>query len=287
MSDATGESDILSPDGGAEADQELSLQDRLAAAIRANRPAATVTIVTGPRSGTKLLVLVPTPGVPEERVERFGTLGVDALDEEAAHHAAKQLAAERSARISLASGSAGTIDVFVEVFPQPPTLLIFGAVHVGQALCTLAKQLGYWVVVTDARGALATQERFPEADRIIRGWPDDALAQVPITTTTDIAILTHDPKFDEPAIVGSLATPARYIGAIGSRSTNEDRRRRLAGAGVSEADVARVHGPIGLNIGAESPEEMAVAIMAEIIATRRGRPGGSLKSATGRIRNEG
>ncbi len=287
MSDATGESDILSPDGEAEADQELSLQDRLAAAIRANRPAATVTIVTGPRSGTKLLVLVPTPGVPEERVERFGTLGVDALDEEAAHHAAKQLAAERSARISLASGSAGTIDVFVEVFPQPPTLLIFGAVHVGQALCTLAKQLGYWVVVTDARGALATQERFPEADRIIRGWPDDALAQVPITTTTDIAILTHDPKFDEPAIVGSLATPARYIGAIGSRSTNEDRRRRLAGAGVSEADVARVHGPIGLNIGAESPEEMAVAIMAEIIATRRGRPGGSLKSATGRIRNEG
>ncbi len=287
MSDATGESGILSSDGEIDLNRETTLQDRLAAAIRANRPAAMVTVVTGPRSGTKLLVLLPTPGVPDEPVERFGTLGADALDEEAARQGFRQVAAERSARISLADERDEVLDIFVEVFPQPPTLLIFGAVHVGQALCTLAKQLGYWVVVTDARGALATKERFPEADRIIRGWPDDALAQVPITTTTDIAILTHDPKFDEPAIVGSLATPARYIGAIGSRSTNEDRRYRLAEAGVAEEDIARVHGPIGLNIGAESPEEMAVAIMAEIIASRRGRPGGSLKSATGRIRNEG
>ena len=287
MSDATGESGIQPPDGDTEMSEELSLQDRLAAAIRGNRPAATVTIVTGPRSGTKLLVLLRTPGVAEHVVERFGTLGNDTIDEVAAHQAAQQVAAERSARVSLVTGKDEPFDAFVEVFPQPPTLLIFGAVHVGQALCTLAKQLGYWVVVTDARGALATRERFPEADRIIRGWPDDALAQVPITTTTDIAILTHDPKFDEPAIVGSLATPARYIGAIGSRGTNEDRRQRLAEAGVSADDIARVHGPIGLNIGAESPEEMAVAIMAEIIATRRGRPGGNLKSATGRIRNEG
>lgn len=265
-------------------DEELSLQDRLAAAVRANRPAATVTIVTGDRSGEKVLFLLPTPGVPGETIEWFGSLGAESLDREADQLAVGQVAAERSARVKI--GGDDSIDVFVEVFPQPPTLLIFGAVHVGQALATLAKQLGYWVVITDARGALATRERFPEADRIIRGWPDDALAQVPITSTTDIAILTHDPKFDEPAIIGSLATPARYIGAIGSRSTNEDRRERLAQAGVSEADIARVHGPIGLNIGAESPEEMAVAIMAEIIAVRRGRPGGSLKSATGRIRNE-
>ena len=265
-------------------DTEPGLQERLANAIRANRPAATVTILTGSRSGDKSLFLLPTPGVSGETVERFGSIGL-ANDEEAERHAIEQVAAERSARVTI-SGEV-VLDVFVEVFPQPPTLLIFGAVHVGQALATLAKQLGYWVVITDARGALATLERFPEADRIIRGWPDDALAQVPITTTTDIAILTHDPKFDEPAIIGSLATPARYIGAIGSRSTNEDRRKRLAGAGVSEADIARLHGPIGLNIGAESPEEMAVAIMAEIIAARRGRPGGSLRSATGRIRNEG
>ncbi len=275
------------PNGEEVDDREPSIQDRLAAAVRTNRPAATVTILTGPRSGEKILFLLPTPGVPGESLERFHSLGAVGIDDEAKRYVVEQVAAARSARIRLGAAGDEGLDVFVEVFPQPPTLLIFGAVHVGQALCTLAKQLGYWVIVTDARGALATQERFPEADRIIRGWPDDALAQVPITTTTDIAILTHDPKFDEPAIIGSLATPARYVGAIGSRSTNEDRRERLAEAGVSAADIARIHGPIGLNIGAESPEEMAVAIMAEIIATRRGRPGGNLKSATGRIRNEG
>lgn len=287
MSDLAGESGMLLPDAESEGSAVASIQDRLAAAVRANRPAATVTVLTGSRSGEKMLFLLPTPGLASESVERFGRFGARGLDDEAERHAVQQVAAERSARVTLAPTDEDALDVFVEVFPQPPTLLIFGAVHVGQALCTIAKQLGYWVVVTDARGALATQERFPEADRIIRGWPDDALAQVPITTTTDIAILTHDPKFDEPAIVGSLATPARYIGAIGSRSTNEDRRIRLAEVGVSPEDIARVHGPIGLNIGAESPEEMAVAIMAEIIATRRGRPGGHLRSATGRIRNEG
>ncbi len=285
MSDATGESGMRLPEDEPIADASPTIQGRLAAAVRANRPAATATILTGERSGEKMLFLLPTPGVPGETIERFGTFGADMIDAEAERHAVEQVASERSARVRVAAEGDG-FDIFVEVFPQPPTLLIFGAVHVGQALATLAKQLGYWVVITDARGALATQERFPEADRIIRGWPDDALAQVPITTTTDIAILTHDPKFDEPAIIGSLATPARYIGAIGSRNTNEDRRKRLAEAGVSEADIARLHGPIGLNIGAESPEEMAVAIMAEIIAARRGRPGGSLRSATGRIRNE-
>ena len=263
-----------------------SLQDRLAAAIRANRPAATVTVLTGEAAGKKLLVLLPTPGVPDEVTERSGSLGDPGLDDEAVAKATGQVAAERSARLTIGTPTGESLDVFVEVFPQPPTMLIFGAVHAAQALCALAKQLGYWVVVTDARGALATQERFPLADRIIRGWPDDALAQVPITSTTDIAILTHDPKFDEPAIIGSLASPARYVGAIGSRSTNEDRRIRLAAAGVAAEDIARLHGPIGLNIGAETPEEMAVAIMAEIIATRRGRPGGSLKAASGRIRNE-
>lgn len=265
---------------------DASIQSRLAGAVRANRPAATVTVVTGESAGTKLLVLLPTPGVLDEVIERSGSLGRPDLDDDAIAKAVEQVAAERSARLTIVSASGQALDVFVEVFPQPPTMLIFGAVHAAQALCALAKQLGYWVVVTDARGALATQERFPLADRIIRGWPDDALAQVPITTTTDIAILTHDPKFDEPAIIGSLASPARYIGAIGSRSTNEDRRGRLAEAGVAAEDIARLHGPIGLNIGAETPEEMAVAIMAEIIASRRGRPGGNLKSASGRIRNE-
>ncbi len=260
-----------------------SVPDQLAVAIRANRPAATATILTGDRAGTKLLVLLPSPGVPDEVEERIGTLGDALLDDAAAQAARDQVAALRSARVTLGDETSTTADVFIEIFPQAPTLLIFGAVHVAQALATLGKQLGYRVIVTDARAALATEERFPQVDRIVRAWPEEALADIVVTPTTDIAILTHDPKFDEPAIIGALGTPARYIGAIGSRKTNEDRRRRLAEAGVSAEEIARVNGPIGLDIGGETPEEMAVAIMAEMIAIRRGRSGGRLTSASGRI----
>ncbi|HEV2527688.1 MAG TPA: XdhC family protein [Thermomicrobiales bacterium] len=263
-------------------DDTMSIPDRLAAAVRANRPAATATILTGDGAGRKLLVLLPSLGVGEEVEERYGSLGDAGLDDAAADAARRQVEALRSARVALPAGQE-TRDVFIEVFPQAPTLLIFGAVHVAQALATLGKQMGYRVIVTDARAALATDERFPQVDRIVHAWPEEALADIVVTPTTDIAILTHDPKFDEPAIVGALRTPARYIGAIGSRKTNEDRRRRLAEAGVSEVDIARVHGPIGLDIGGETPEEMAVAIMAEMIAVRRGRSGGRLTSAAGRI----
>jgi xanthine dehydrogenase accessory factor len=134
---------------------------------------------------------------------------------------------------------------------------------------------------------LATPERFPEADRIIQGWPDETLAEVDILPNTYVAILSHDPKFDEPALVGTLDTPAAYIGAIGSRKTNEDRRQRLAEAGMSAEQIARLRAPIGLDIGAATPEEMAISILGEIIALRRGRRGGSLTNATGRIRGEG
>ena len=179
------------------------------------------------------------------------------------------------------------VEVFIETFPPPPTLLIFGAVHVAQPLTRFAKALGFDVIVSDARAKLATRERFPDADRIIQGWPDETLAQVEILPNTYVAILSHDPKFDEPALVGTLDTPAAYIGAIGSRKTNEDRRRRLAEAGMSPEQIARMRAPIGLDIGAATPEEMAISILGEIIALRRGRSGGSLTYATGRIRGEG
>ena len=137
-----------------------------------------------------------------------------------------------------------------------------------------------------AREKLATRERFPDADRIVVSWPDEALADLDVRPNWCIAILTHDPKFDEPAILGALETPARYIGAIGSRKTNVDRRRRLTEAGLSPEDLARVRGPIGLDIGASTPEEMAIAILGEIIAARNGRSGGALTAASGRIRGE-
>lgn len=173
--------------------------------------------------------------------------------------------------------------VFVEVFPPARQLIIFGAVHTAQPLSRYAQDLGFEVVVVDARKALATPERFPNVERILTVWPDEAYRQLTITPSTWIAILSHDPKFDEPAILGALATPAAYIGTVGSRKTNADRRERLREAGVSEDQLARLHGPIGLDIGGKTPEEMAISILAEMIAIDHGREGGMLRSSSGSI----
>lgn len=174
-------------------------------------------------------------------------------------------------------------EVYVEIFRTVKQLVIFGAVHTAQPLSRYAQDLGFDVVIVDARKALATKDRFPNVERILTVWPDDAYEQLTITESTWIAILSHDPKFDEPAILGALNTNAAYIGTVGSRKTNEDRRQRLREAGVSEAQLARLHGPIGLNIGGKTPEEMAVSILAEMIAIEHGRDGGMLRSATGSI----
>jgi xanthine dehydrogenase accessory factor len=174
--------------------------------------------------------------------------------------------------------------VFLDVFQPRPQLVIFGAVHAAQALDWFARKLGYRVVVVDARRALATRERFPDADKLVTAWPDDAYQQLAIRPSTSIAILSHDPKFDEPAILGALNTPARYIGAVGSRKTARERLERLREAGVSEEQIARIHGPIGLDIGGGTPEEMAISVLAEIIAVTHGRGGKSLSTIDGTIR---
>ena len=252
------------------------IHERLKEALEQRTPVAVATIVRGEPIGAKLLVL------PDATL---GTLGNSALDARIAVDARALLRQERSeTRPYALAGQAEPAEVFLEVFPPPPTLLIFGAVHVAQALTRFAKALGFDVVVIDARAKLATRERFPEADRIIQAWPDEALEQLTVLPNSYVAILTHDPKFDEPALLGTLETPARYIGAVGSRKTNQDRRRRLQEAGVSPAQLARIRGPIGLDIGAETPEEMAISILAEIIAVRHGRAGGPLTEATGHIR---
>ena len=236
-------------------------------------PAAIVTVVRGDRLGAKLTVVDGTV---------TGSLGDPALDDFAVRRIDELVAAERSETIALPD-NAGT-ELFFDVYPSPPTLLIFGAVHAAQPLTRIAKMLGFRVIVTDARAKLATEERFPEADEIHVEWPDQVLAHVPVYANTYLAILTHDPKFDEPALIGALETRAPYIGAVGSRKTNRDRRERLSNAGVSEASIARVRGPIGLDIGANTPEEMAISIIAEVIAVRHGREGGPLTAAAGAIR---
>lgn len=256
------------------ATSQQSIYERLKDALAAYTPAVVLTIVSGPGAGAKMLIL------PDEVV---GSLGNQTLERRAIADARELLADERSETrtYDLAGESA---DIFIEVFPPPPTLLIFGAVHVAQALSSFAKQLGFRVIVTDARAKLATEERFPDADRIIQAWPDEVIEELTIEPNTYVAILTHDPKFDEPALLGTLGTKARYIGAVGSRKTSADRRERLLEAGVSEADIARIRGPIGLDIGASTPEEMAISILGEIIAVRNGRTGGPLTAATGNIR---
>lgn len=246
----------------------MSLYDTLAAAIRAETPVALATVIAGPGRGAKLLA---TPGSAHE-----GSLGDADLDRVVARDALGELAAGRTVvRHYGEHGEAreATVTVFVETFAPPPTMLVFGAVDFTSALVRMAKVLGYRVTVCDAREVFATRSRFPQADQVVVAWPDRLLAQVgPGLTARDaVCVLTHDAKFDVPALVAALATGAGYIGAMGSRRTHDDRVKRLVEAGVDEAGLARIRAPIGLDIGARTPEETAVAICAEIIADRTGR----------------
>src|SRR2546429_263764 len=172
--------------------------------------------------------------------------------------------------------------LFADVFGPPPRLLVYGAVDTADALCAAANALGWHTIVADARGKFATRERMASADEVIVAWPEETLAQVQPDHATAIVVLTHDDKFDVPLLVGALAGDAFYIGALGSRRNQERRRERLLEAGVDESAFERLSGPAGLDIGAHSPSETAVSILAEIMAVRAGRDGGSLKHSHGR-----
>ena len=176
--------------------------------------------------------------------------------------------------------------VFADVFGPPPRLLVYGAVDTADALCTAARAIGWHTIVADARGRFATRERLPNADDVMVAWPEDALAQVVPDHTTAIVVLTHDDKFDVPMLIGALESEAFYIGALGSRRNQERRRERLLEAGVDQAALERISGPAGLDIGAHTPAETALSILAEILAVRTGRDGGRLKKASGRIHAE-
>ena len=186
-----------------------------------------------------------------------------------ARAAALALRAGRSRTERLTLGGVDT-SVFLEVFPRPPRLVVFGGVHVAAALVPLAKALGYYTIVADGRPAFATRERFPDADELILGWPDEAFARAGLDSATAVAVLTHDPKFDEPALLIALRSPAMYVGAIGSAKTQATRRERLREAGLTDAQLARLHGPIGLDLGGRTPTETALAILAEMTAVRYG-----------------
>jgi xanthine dehydrogenase accessory factor len=212
-----------------------------------------------------------------ESGERIG----DGL-EEAVEHFHELIRRGRNALVTLGDGS----KVFAEWYGPPPRLFVYGAVDTAEAMCRAAKLLGWHAIVADARAKFATPERIPSADELIVEWPQEALAQVQPDHQTAVVVLTHDDKFDEPALIGALDTEAFYIGALGSRRNQERRRERLLEAGVSEEAFERITGPCGLDIGADTQEETALSIMSEILAVRAQRAGGFLKDAKKRIHVE-
>jgi xanthine dehydrogenase accessory factor len=166
--------------------------------------------------------------------------------------------------------SDGPVTVFFEVFPRQPRLIMFGGVQVAVALVPLAKALGYRTIVADGREAFLGRDRFPAADELILAWPEEAFQRIGLDSTCYICVLTHDPKFDEPALQIALRSPAAYVGAIGSRKTQQARRQQLREAGITEEQLVRLHGPIGLDLGGRQPAETALAILAEMTAVRYG-----------------
>lgn len=161
------------------------------------------------------------------------------------------------------------LEVFFETILPPPTLIVVGGVHIAVTLTSLAKTLGYRTILIDPRRAWGNQDRFPDVDQLIQFWPEDALGRLNVSESTAVAVLTHDPKVDDPALKIALSSPAFYVGALGSQSTNTKRLERLINDGVSEAQLSRLRAPIGLDIGALSPGEIALAIMAEVVEAHR------------------
>jgi xanthine dehydrogenase accessory factor len=159
-------------------------------------------------------------------------------------------------------------EIFVEVVSPAPVLIMVGGVHIAIALTSLAKTLGFQTVLVDPRKSFSSRERFPHVDRLVQAWPEEAFSQIELHHKTAVAMLTHDPKIDDPALQVALRSPAFYVGALGSRQTQARRRKRLLESGLSESQLDRLHGPIGVDIGAETPEEIALAVLAEIVAAR-------------------
>jgi xanthine dehydrogenase accessory factor len=250
-------------------------------ALRDERPAALLTLLDGEHAGAKLFV---------DAAGSIGTLGGPALLDSNAAQEARGLTIQGRSTVrafgpdgaSLGSG----LRVHVAAFAEPPRMVIFGAIDFAAALAPLAKGLGYRVTIADPRRAFLDSPRFSSVARTVAAWPQDVLADMPLGPRDAVLVFTHDPKLDVPAVLAALATDAGYIGALGSRRTTEDRNERLRDAGVTEEQLARIYAPCGLDIGASTVEETAVAILAEIVAGRAGRSGGPLREGAGPIRRE-
>lgn len=224
-----------------------SLARILSQALEERRALAKATVVRGENLGKTSIVLDGASG-----------------EGELAAAARRSLESGLPEVIQTADGS----EVFIDVERPAPTLVMVGGVHVSIAMTSIAKTVGYRTIVVDPRGVFGSEERFPHADELIPEWPDDALEGIGLDRSTAVATLTHDPKIDDPALMVALRSPAFYVGALGSRKTHEKRRKRLLDRGLTEAELSRLHAPVGLDIGSRSPEEIALSVMAQIVAVR-------------------
>jgi xanthine dehydrogenase accessory factor len=253
----------------------VSAVGRFTELARTGGRGAIVTVLAGNNPGAKMLVL--TDGSTD------GTLGDPVLDEAAVHHADELMWIERSE-----SREVGDTSIFIDVTFPPPRLIVFGAVDFAAALCRLARAAGWRPYVVDPRKRFAQPSRFPDAVEVVAAWPEEAFQRIGgIDRATAIAVLTHDPKLDDAALVLALRSDAGYIGAMGSRRAQAKRRERLLAKGIEDADLERVCAPIGLDLGALTAEETALSIIGEIVAMRHGRTGGRLAHAQGRIHEVG
>jgi xanthine dehydrogenase accessory factor len=260
----------------------------IAAAVEHGEPVAIATVISGPgQLGARRIIWAGNSGRELGwQPGSSGTLGSDRLND----------AIDDDARGMLAQGLTGIrrygadgerlgdeLAVFVNSFAPAPRMLVFGAIDFAAAVARAGKFLGYHVTVCDARKVFATPSRFPDADEVVIDWPHRYLASTEVDARTVICVLTHDPKFDVPVLEVALRTPAGYIGAMGSRRTHEDRLERLRDAGLTEEELSRLRSPVGLDLGARTPEETAVSISAELIQLRWGGTGRALTDTEGRI----
>jgi xanthine dehydrogenase accessory factor len=234
-----------------------SIYQLLRDAINAEQPVVLATVLDGPDVGLQWLVRPDMPVVT--------ACADDMLNHMVAQHSLTMLNRDEQGVQIVADRQ-----IFVESYPPPPTLIMVGAVHIAVELTTFAKTMGFRTVVIDARGAFATAERFAHADELVHAWPDDAL-KGRLHPNCAVVVLTHDPKLDDPALLVALPSNARYVGALGSKKTHAARVERLREAGIDDGAIARLHAPIGIPIGGRTPVEIALSIIAEVVAVRNGK----------------